>query len=397
MEIYLKIKTVTAVLMLLGVLMFTTCGGSSGGGGDNGADESVVNIAAIPGVVVPVRGAYPVTTSIDTEQYTGTIQWAPADNPFAAKTVYTATIMLTAKTGFTLTGVTADFFTVAGATALNAVNSGTVTAVFPATSAVPDIDVTFTGVTANGTTGTTDSTVLMLNFDFDPATLTADNIYVIGAAKGALTGTGTTRSLAISNITVANGGIVSITITNPAGYAITGSLKTATVYRLLTIGMDYQGGKIAYILRSGDPGYDASVPHGLIAATAALDMGLGFVWYNGSNTTTGARGIKLGTGQANTTAIVSNQGEGMYAAKVCDDYTNTDTGTGAYSDWYLPSQEELNKLYLNRASVGDFSVAFYWSSSENYVDLALGQYFGNGTQYGSSKSTRTRFRAVRSF
>ena len=33
------------------------------------------------------------------------------------------------------------------------------------------------------------------------------------------------------------------------------------------------------------------------------------------------------------------------AAKLCDDYTNTDTGTGIYSDWYLPAIWELNQCY----------------------------------------------------
>ncbi|HVI40772.1 MAG TPA: S-layer homology domain-containing protein, partial [Anaerovoracaceae bacterium] len=51
-------------------------------------------------------------------------------------TVYTATITITPKTGYTTTGVAANFFTVAGATSVtNAVNSSVVTAIFPATAA----------------------------------------------------------------------------------------------------------------------------------------------------------------------------------------------------------------------------------------------------------------------
>ncbi|HPM34900.1 MAG TPA: hypothetical protein PLE16_09910, partial [Spirochaetota bacterium] len=102
-----------------------------------------------------------------------------------------------------------------------------------------DIDVVFQSVAqVGGVNGTADSTSLTLTFDVDPATLTAENITVTGATKGALTGSGTTRSLTISNITVANGETVSVTITSPTGYSITGSPQTAVVYRQLTIGDD---------------------------------------------------------------------------------------------------------------------------------------------------------------
>ncbi len=104
------------------------------------ATEAAINIAAIAGVTAPVRGAAPVTAITETDQYTGTVSWSPAviDNKFAAETAYTATISLMAKTGYTLSGVAADFFTVAGATATNAVNTGVITAVFPATAPAPD-------------------------------------------------------------------------------------------------------------------------------------------------------------------------------------------------------------------------------------------------------------------
>ena len=113
--------------------------------------DSTYTIAAITGVVAPVQNVVPDTTAIDTAEYTATIAWTPADSPFEALTIYTATITLTPKAGFTATGVAADFFTVAGATATNAIDSGVVTAVFPATGAAIDTVVTITdipGVTA---------------------------------------------------------------------------------------------------------------------------------------------------------------------------------------------------------------------------------------------------------
>jgi hypothetical protein len=97
---------------------------------------TVVTLAVIPGVTAPLTGATPVATITATTQYTGTVTWSPVAATFAGATVYTATITLTAKAGYTLTGVAANFFTVADATTdTNPINSGVVTAVFPATAA----------------------------------------------------------------------------------------------------------------------------------------------------------------------------------------------------------------------------------------------------------------------
>ena len=162
--------------------------------------------------------------------------------------------------------------------------------------------------------------------------------------------------------------------------------------------MAYQGGVIAYILQSVDPGYVSGETHGLIASTA--DLSNGIQWYNGSYTTTGATGTAIGTGQTNTSAIVNNQGAGSYAAQLCNDYTNADTGTGVYSDWYLPSKDELNKLYQNKTAVGGFaetSYSVYWSSSEYSSYIAWGQFFISGGQYNGNKNCYARVRAVRAF
>ncbi|WP_461255310.1 hypothetical protein [Treponema sp. R80B11-R83G3] len=94
-----------------------------------------VNIAVIPGVTVPATGNIPVKAIIETAQYSGTITWSPeVSGTFAATTEYTATITLTAKTGYTLFGVKNNFFKVAGASSVsNSANSGVITAVFKPT------------------------------------------------------------------------------------------------------------------------------------------------------------------------------------------------------------------------------------------------------------------------
>jgi hypothetical protein len=66
---------------------------------------TTVDIAEITGVTAPVRGATPVTSINETDQYTGAVSWSPeiTDNKFAAETVYTATITLAPKADYTLT------------------------------------------------------------------------------------------------------------------------------------------------------------------------------------------------------------------------------------------------------------------------------------------------------
>jgi len=93
-------------------------------------EEAVIDIPEIPGVTVPKVGAAPVTT-IQTEQYSGTITWSPEDKIFLIGKEYTATITLAPKAGYTLKGIGINFFTVPGATARNEADSGVITVVFP--------------------------------------------------------------------------------------------------------------------------------------------------------------------------------------------------------------------------------------------------------------------------
>ncbi|PQB07937.1 hypothetical protein BST83_12855 [Polaribacter filamentus] len=141
--------------------------------------------------------------------------------------------------------------------------------------------------------------------------------------------------------------------------------------------------------------------HGLVCAIE--DQSVGIQWYNGSNTTTGATATAIGTGSANTTAIIANQGavETAYAAGLARAYRG-----GGYTDWFLPSKDELNEMYQNMATINStaaanggsaFSTNYYWSSTEFALNFALLQYFYNGFQNYNNKNVTYYVRAVRAF
>ena len=181
--------------------------------------------------------------------------------------------------------------------------------------------------------------------------------------------------------------------------AVTAVTADITVYAQWTIvvGASYGGGIVAYILQSEDPGYDANVQHGLIAATADQNGGAAIAWSNIENTLVGTTGTAIGIGQANTTAIVGQDGCTSGAAWLCNYLTE-----GGYTDWFLPSMDELNKLYLNKVTIGGFAEdewweGGYWSSSEATADLARAQGFYDGTQFTGSKGGIRHIRAVRAF
>ncbi len=125
-----------------------------------------------------------------------------------------------------------------------------------------------------------------------------------------------------------------------------------------------------------------------------------------------ASGTAIGTGRSNTLAIKSwLEKEGgknkNFAAILCDNLEVQKDGV-VYSDWFLPSKDELNMMYINLKSgkdiknkeytpLGDFADTGYWSSSEKNIDAAWIQYFFYGNGGNFSKGTKLRVRAVRAF
>jgi hypothetical protein len=183
------------------------------------------------------------------------------------------------------------------------------------------------------------------------------------------------------------------TETDPTGgitYTITGTSQLMSVpYALhaktaesvtsacgLSIGDTYQGGIIFYL--------DASGCHGLISDSS--DLGIGAQWWNGSYTETKSKGLGLFEGKYNSQTLVWTQGGTTSAGAICYNYAG-----GGFTDWYLPTIEELNLMCLNigqgnslgLGNIGSFSDARYWSSSESYNNSAA------WTRYFSSNESIT--------
>lgn len=118
---------------------------------------------------------------------------------------------------------------------------------------------------------------------------------------------------------------------------------------------------------------------------------------NQSSTVLGANKDAIGAGAHNTVNIVAQTGTvaASSAATYASEYTY-----GGFSDWFLPSKDELNALYTSRASVGGFTNYYYWSSSEAREAHGSGawyQHLNTGVQGYNSKHYSVFVRCVRAF
>jgi len=165
---------------------------------------------------------------------------------------------------------------------------------------------------------------------------------------------------------------------NSNGVAYSNELSFTTPS--FVVGQSYNGGKVAYLLKSGDIGYDTTCVHGII--TALSNLGIAPWGCSGIGPIIPSPvGWDAGEGATNTELIVSTCTTTGIAAALCNNYIG--------GPWYLPTTQDLELIYLNRAVLG--LSAIYWSSTDVNATNALYKNFatgdiGDGVGASSSKT-----------
>jgi hypothetical protein len=172
--------------------------------------------------------------------------------------------------------------------------------------------------------------------------------------------------------------------------AIANMIAAALPTPAAQIGDFRDGGVVFYV--------DVSGQHGLVCDIQDLGMvGWGCV----GTLISGADGANIGDGIQNTIDIEAGCGTSGIAADLCANST-----AQGYNDWFLPSKDALNELWLNHNAIyfslimnggSGFNADEYWSSTEGDALAAWRQIFGTGHQQGYGKNYNYYVRAVRAF
>jgi hypothetical protein len=170
-------------------------------------------------------------------------------------------------------------------------------------------------------------------------------------------------------------------VTNPSSVNASSVNNSSTSFY---IGQHYGGGVIFYIDSTGE--------HGLIADTADLGS---FIWSDAYYIETGATKKGIGAGKSNTRKIISVLVRSYdYAALEC-----AKSERNGYTDWFLPSKDQLYALWQQRDVVGGFAIGYkYYSSTERTSRYAIViQFDSTGRRYYALKNWQFPVRSIREF
>ena len=149
---------------------------------------------------------------------------------------------------------------------------------------------------------------------------------------------------------------------------------------IMKVGAVAYGGLVVYVDENGSTGL----------VVAPEDIEGTFEWGCYNQNVDGADGDNIGSGLQNTMDIInfgcSSQDSSLTAAQVCFDYE-----LDGFTDWYLPSRDELliGSNIIESVAISSFN-EYVWSSSEQ-----SNQYSYIGNSYTNSNDNKTHHRNVR--
>ena len=316
---------------------------------------------------------------------TGTFTYTSSDILTASISGSTVTIVAPGSTTITAT-FTPDNSTTYSSSTTTAILTIKLTPTFSAwanvSKYVTDSDFTISSPTANGgVTGT--YSYFSATTGVISLTGTSANAHVAGVGTSVITATFTPIDTSLYNVAT--------------------TTMTITVFTIGSIGPG--GGKIFYhsvdgfdcgsgFTSTGSPtGGKCHYLEVAISATSPAWTDATYAWSGNTNTSIGTTSTAIGSGYKNTLAMISQNNTSNKAGTIVRVYTG-----GGFTDWYLPSKDELNQLYSARTQIGGLGGSYYWSSSEWDNGNSWIQDFSNSfNQSTASKTFTATARPVRAF
>lgn len=203
---------------------------------------------------------------------------------------------------------------------------------------------------------------------------------------------------------VAGATTYTVTATNASGTA-TQTFAFAVTEHVYAVGDTGPGGGIVFYYSVG--GFTetgaacASSCHYLEWAPNTWSGGIAdpvLAWSSDASNSSGATGVAIGTGFANTTAMLTSSGSYTKDTSGAAFSVHAYTG-GGKTDWFLPSLGELSAMsvyYINYGT-GGFESTWYWPSTEGSATQAYDRLFSVLSQSVNVKSGGLRVRPIRTF
>jgi len=276
-------------------------------------------------------------------------------------------------------------------------------------------------------------------------TMTGSTASVTVTASGGTLG-GTTTVAAVNgvatftNLTHTTPGTYTLTFASTALTSVTSASFTTTTDLCSTGGYCYVGntgpggGKVFYVglsnftstgsacgtackyLEAAPTGWiTAATPAGQtncsIQGTSSADPGCEWSGNTGTSVGTTAQGVGIGSGYANTSAMIAQASGGSTAGRAAT--VSRAFQGGGKTDWYLPARAELNELckFARGQTTGNtattcsgagtlgtgFAYDLYWTSTEFISSQGWNHHVGNGNVGSNLKTLASSVRPVRAF
>ncbi len=284
--------------------------------------EHTINIKNILGINIPIVGAVPTENITDTSQYTATIEWEGHPTVFTGNTSYKAIIKIIPKSRYTLKGIEDNYFNVNGAITTNDIDSGIVSAIFPATNAV---QLTISNPTITTTKIYDENTSVIVSSGLLNGIIGNDIVSVSSVANYDNSNVGTNKIITVSYTL---NGSNAVNYIKPVDYSITTGEITAI--KVSTPSFSPIAGNIPLTVKLVGDTSTAGTQIGITTPTAGTNM---YYTLDGTDPTVSSTPY--------TTPIILNEDKNIKVIAVKDQYINSDIVSSEYK--------------INQSSTGIFS------------------------------------------